>query len=127
MLSLIGLLTLAAPAIIATGRPTVTVLAEARTLARNLRELRQTAIQSGRVLHFVLDQGSRGYTGVNGKRRTPGADITFELTNRAGAEDTIIFSPDGSASGGTVRVSSPRGGSHVVSVHWLSGRVSVDD
>jgi general secretion pathway protein H len=91
----------------------------AEALAGALRLARAHAISTGAPVGFALAPDGRGYM-VDGAARILPADISIAATG------PIRFAPDGSASGGAVRLATP-GRALAVQVDWLTGRVTLAD
>ncbi|MGE0385519.1 MAG: GspH/FimT family pseudopilin [Gammaproteobacteria bacterium] len=102
--------------------------AAARGLAASMRHARGRAIAVHREQRVALDLERRRYF-IPG-RETPVAlpeDVDIELvtarSQRQGVRSgTIAFHPDGSATGGQIRLSGA-GRHHVVDIDWLTGAV----
>lgn len=102
----------------------------ATDLAATLKDARFQAIRHNIDTAVVLDLERRRY-GVQGDRQEhglpAGLQVSATLAGEAqddGAAGRISFYPDGSSSGGRIRL---RQGGHAywVDVDWLTGRVSV--
>lgn len=131
MLAILGV----ALAIIATRGPARSPALEARgaaqQVARAMRLARSEAIAGNRDVEFTVDVARRGYR--VGQHPWQSLPRTLELGMVAVAERTadqalgrIVFSPDGGATGGRVRIAVGTA-SLIVTVDWLSGRVTVLD
>ena len=99
-------------------------------VARALRSARTQAIAGNHEVAFVLDVDRRAYRAGSGPWQTlpPTAGVAMLAAAEGGVAPglgRIVFSPDGSATGGRIRVGA---GSRMatVSVNWLTGRVAVD-
>ncbi|MBP0494949.1 GspH/FimT family pseudopilin [Pararoseomonas indoligenes] len=101
-------------------------------VALALRQARGLAIASNRRVIFVLDVARHAYRVDNGPVRPLPAALDLAMTaavGEAGESRTatgIGFSPDGSSSGGRIRLAAGAV-RRVVAVDWLTGRVSVAD
>ena len=131
VMTLIGLLVMAAPALISAARPGVNATTTARALAGELRAARGIAATLGRQTEVVLDPDAGFYSvqpGGRAHRLAAGMALVLADSNRqdTGKAAVIRFFPDGSSSGGRVGV---RSGNSVrwITVHWLSGKVVVDE
>lgn len=105
----------------------VELRAAGRDLATHLRRARATAMQTGAAARFVLDVETGRY-GRTGEERLPdGLDIRFDTARQdlLGADaGSVVFMPDGSATGGTITLT--RDERQVrVEVAWLTGQVKL--
>lgn len=123
VLTVLALLTAALPAL--TG---VTPRFEdsVRALVATLREARAEAVLRGAPTPVVFDLRQRRY-GRPGEERAMPEGLTLELETVDAARlgrrlPSVVFFPDGGASGGVIRVSDGAQ-SAVVSVRWLTGAV----
>lgn len=121
------------PVLIAAGRPGLEARAEARMLAHDMQTARFRAMEGGVETALILDGGAARY------RITPGgperilpapAALQFQAAQpswagRPSGKGRIAFFPDGSSSGGTILLGPPQS-RHQITVHWLTGRVSID-
>ena len=117
-----------AVAIIAARGPATSLGFEARDaagrLARGLRLARSEAIRRNVDVAFSLDAARHGYRIGDGAWQAlpPGLGVDLRIGGKASGQGRIVFSPDGGATGGKVRVST--GETLIgVDVDWLSGRV----
>jgi general secretion pathway protein H len=116
----------AAPAMIGRLGP-AQVETAARELASRLRQTRSAAIGGNVDLVFTIDVENRSYA-VPGRPPRPlpsGIELgmTTAETERLGrGAGAIRFFPDGSSTGGEIRLSSGAAG-YRVEVDWLTGRV----
>ena len=95
-----------------------------------MRSSRGLAVTEGRVIDFSVNPQTRQYQWSDEPPRDWPAGISLDLqtgnwTPPDGALEAIYFYPDGSSSGGSVAVISPRG-DIMISVNWLTGGVSID-
>ncbi len=131
VLTIMALLLMAAPALLTTGRSAADAKAAALALAVELRAARGAAVVSQREAGVTLDIAAGTYAATQGgaTHRLPG-EMGLRFRGPAdevrGAIATIRFFPDGSSSGGELRLSYA-GREHLVEVHWLSGKVTVDE
>ena len=107
---------------------------ETRNVLAVFRSKRSEAIGSGQIITFAFDEQGEYYS-VNDERIALDEGIYLFLEGQddnnlpgipglAVAENSIDFYPDGSASGGILRLSSADK-SHFISVDWLTGEVSM--
>ncbi|MBL6940377.1 MAG: prepilin-type N-terminal cleavage/methylation domain-containing protein [Alphaproteobacteria bacterium] len=125
VLAIIGLLIVAAPALIKTALPGSQSLAAAHTLADDLRMVRGLAIARGQIIRVTFDEEHQTYRAGSGAARTLPHGIRFSFASERAAR-TIDFRPDGGASGATVLVGEQTQ-RHRVGVDWLTGRVAIDE
>lgn len=131
VLAVMALLVAAAPALINTMRPGVEAKAAARTLANDLRGVRAAAIVANSETWVVLDAENKRYeiepSGV--MRKLPRA-VSLELRGPRGEESgkhiELRFFPDGSSTGGSIRIVSGNR-QHWIVDHWLTGRITIDE
>lgn len=96
-------------------------------VARAMRLARTQAIAGNAPVPVVLDPAAAGYRVGDGPPRRLAAGIDLSVVAVAGAGlPTILFTPDGSSSGGRVELAAA-GRRVQVSVEWLTGRVVVAD
>jgi general secretion pathway protein H len=102
-----------------------------RQIAAGLREARSLAIAQNREVVFTLDvEGRRYQVGAGPADALPaGIDLVLDTVREeqiGATSGSIRFFPDGSSSGGRIILDSgPR--RDVIAVHWLTGRIVVDD
>jgi general secretion pathway protein H len=103
-----------------TGRSALDLAAASDTLTNTLRLARAQAITRQQPVLLTLVAGGHGYA-VDGAARALPNDVNASMDRTA-----IRFTPDGSSSGGTIRLA---GGKHVrwLRVEWLTGRVSASE
>jgi general secretion pathway protein H len=104
--------------------------AAAGAIAQSFRAARAQAIERSETVSVVIDPQQHAFAADRGGIHTLAADLAVTLLpgTMAGPNETGIvrFSPDGSASGGGVRLG--HGARQVqISVEWLTGRVRVGD
>jgi general secretion pathway protein H len=131
VLAVISLLIAATPAIISAARSKAEADFAAYQLAHELRSARSSAIVNDADRVVVVDLKAKNYVVTPGGRPHPlptTVILTFE-----GPQDTQIgdramfrFFPDGSSSGGRIRIASGAK-LHVVVDHGLTGRISIDE
>jgi len=91
-------------------------------VAGTLRLARAHAIAAGRPVLVRLD-GARHALVVDGATEALPAGLVLALDAPGGA---IRFAPDGSASGGSIRLAASAE-ARLVGVDWLTGRVAIAD
>lgn len=99
-----------------------------RNVMADMRVARQTAQATGTLVRFTLDlsqrqfgiehQPQRAIPEVLQIRATVGRDLLA-----ANGRATIVFLPDGGATGGNIEIVRPSGSGARVRVDWLTGRV----
>jgi general secretion pathway protein H len=125
VLAIIGLLIVAAPALIKTALPGSQSLAAARALADDLRMARGLAVAHGTTIRVAFDEEHQTYRAGNGAVRALPHHIRFAFTAPDAARE-IDFRPDGGANGGRVLVGE-KPSQHRVSADWLTGRIAIDE
>lgn len=116
--------------------PGVELKTSTQTLAAMLRHARSQAIAGGRVITVEYDDELPALR-VSGSAKTYHWPESVELTLQNEEEQSpygmpqdnaadIRFYPDGSSSGGTLSVTSDAG-KYQIAVHWLTGKVTIDD
>ena len=95
-----------------------------REILSTLRQARAEAIRSAEITPVVFDLQDRRF-GMPGQEKELDASINLTLRTArearwATGEQSILFFPDGSASGGTIRVERGRETS-TINVRWLTG------
>lgn len=130
VITIAGVLTATLAGTVFSGRETVTLRAAAEDLTALLKRTRGEALRSNREAAVFVDVQEKVF-GIEGKERSwplpPGSEITLlTAAEEILREDrgAIRFFPDGSATGGGVRLSQD-GRRYQVSVHWLTGQVSL--
>ncbi len=134
VLAIIAVLLTLVPAVMA-GMPGFRLRAARSDLAETLRRLHDGALRTAVPAVFVLDAAHRRF-GITG---APGAPVFRPLPEvvdavalatasplRPGALQELQFFPDGSATGGTLRLLHG-GHAATITVDWLTGRVTTDD
>lgn len=129
VLAIMALAVSLAPALLSPGRAKVALAAGARTLAAELRAARGRAVAQDSETALTLDVDARTIAG-NGAAVALPLGVALEFTGPLGLIDggkgSIRFFPDGSSTGGTVTLSAA-GEKRMVAVHWLTGRISLDE
>lgn len=131
VLAIIGLALIAVPRFVA-GTPSVKLRAATDEMVATLRRLHETAIRDQTTTELLLDPATRTYrlSTAAGAHALPAVVSRTDFTSaalRPGERIArILFYPDGSASGGTIRL---RHGelSASIRVDWLTGRVGRHD
>lgn len=108
----------------------VRLAATARTLVNSLKQARALAVSEQREVTLTLDvtQGSALLPARLIDLEAP-SGTTFELVTARSeqlgpARGRIRFFPDGSSTGGSVRIANDRT-LHVINVDWITGRVTL--
>ncbi|MEJ1968866.1 MAG: GspH/FimT family pseudopilin [Rhizomicrobium sp.] len=125
VLAIIGLLVVAAPALLKAALPGTQALAAARSLADDLRMARGMAVSRGTTVTVRFDPQRQTYlqSALHGTRVLPN-HVIFAFDSPA--PHAIAFRADGSSTGGVVLVGSgPQ--RHRVAADWLTGRITVDE
>ena len=125
VLAIIGLLIVAAPALIKTALPSSQSLAAAHALVDDLRMARGLAVARGTTLRVAYDQEHQTYRAGNGAVRMLPHHIRFGFAGPDAAHE-IDFRPDGGARG-TVVLIGEKPSQHRVSADWLTGRIAIDE
>jgi len=97
-------------------------------LVDTLREARAAAIATGRPVAVRLDPKGAAY-GLGRMTALPdGMALSWRTLRDARTDGTpaIRFFPDGSSSGGILRLTGPRGQDSRIEVRWITGRVVRD-
>lgn len=131
VLAIVSLLIVAAPSLMSGGKGRVDARAAAYSVANDLRAARSQAIAADGEVAVVFDLAENVYGAGEGApmhKLAPGLTLEFQaLDDRGdGTSPRIRFFPDGSASGGEVRVAT-QDRAYRITVQTLSGRVSVDE
>lgn len=126
VLAVLGLLAAAAPPLVSRAMPALALDAAARDLAGELRRLRATAIATAREQALVPAAGGAAYVAGEGDVRPlpAGARLSVEGAGQGGGEPAIRFFPDGSSSGGTLKLEGA-GTVRRLGVAWATGLVTV--
>ncbi|MEI6413713.1 MAG: GspH/FimT family pseudopilin [Pseudomonadota bacterium] len=130
VLAIAGFMMAVVPPLISAALPGVETQAAARQLAAGLRFARGQAVYGGAPVALTIDLDNLRFS-------VPGQDHPVSLPSRVKLHLTTVYSerlddhqgairffPDGSSTGGRVRVSQGRSG-YDVDVAWLTGRVEV--
>ncbi len=100
-----------------------------REILSTLRQARAEAIRNAETTAVVFDLQQRRF-GMPGRERELAASINLTLRTArearwATGEQSIVFFPDGSASGGSIRVERGQETS-TINVRWLTGVIRQD-
>jgi prepilin-type N-terminal cleavage/methylation domain-containing protein len=125
VLAIIGLLIVAAPALIKTALPGTQSLAAARALANDLRVARGLAVSRGETIRVAFDVDHQTYRAGSGAPHGLPNNVRFGFASSE-APHEIVFRPDGGANNVTVLVGD-KPSQHRVHADWLTGRVAVDE
>ena len=126
VLGILALVLALVPPLLSSGRTAAELSATARAIAAALRETRGLAIGRGRTEAFLVDTGTGTFGGATLHRAPAGIGLSLFTTSDDAVDATrgfIRFFPDGSSTGGGVRLVQGDRRSDVL-VDWLSGRVS---
>lgn len=132
VLALMALVVVVASPLISTAFPGTELKVAARDLAAGLRYARSQAITRNAEVEFVLDVANGRFAIGGGKEigdLPSGLDISLVTARSETFGETtgaIRFFPDGSSTGGGIRLAGGAREYHVM-VDWLTGRVSVLD
>ena len=129
VLAIIGTMLVAVPKFIL-GSPSVQLRAAADGIAATLRQLHESAVRGRVATGFALDPKARTYRLSTTAATQPlpaivtGVEVTTVAFRPGERIAHILFYPDGSASGGAIRL---RHGdlSAEVRIDWLTGRVNL--
>lgn len=131
VLAVIGLVLAAMPGFLVRDADRVELESAVRSVAAGLREAQSNALVSNREQVFALDVETRRFRVAAGQplRQLDSDTVLRFTTARAGAiaptAGTIRFFPDGSATGGRIRLA--RDGLQAsVQVDWLTGEITID-
>jgi general secretion pathway protein H len=131
VLTIMGLLLAAAPAIINAARPGIEAKTAVHALANDLRTARAAAVANNVETWVVVDAPAHAYAMEpgGGTHRLP-ANLSLELRGPGGDEAVnrieLRFYPDGSSTGGSIRIASG-GRQHWIVDHWLTGQITIDE
>ena len=103
----------------------------ARTLVTDLRYVRSRAMVGNVDTALVVDLDSSAYYSHVAKIDRPlpesiSIELTVDVRDTDGKRGSIVFYPDGSSSGGEVRLSR-NGRSLQITTTWLNGYVTVEE
>jgi len=130
VLTIVGLVTAALPAVLSTGLPGLRLKSEARELVDELRSANRLALTSRKEIVLTVDAENGRYSLTSAaKSTTLAAGIALKFSNTPFAETKgpiahIRFFPDGSSTGGSIGLVL-KGQQYWIDVDWLTGRVVV--
>lgn len=124
-----GLLMAIAPVAYDKARESAQYRGTLRELAAELRRTRLAALQEGRPLTFQVDLEHRRFAVAGGRYQSVPQGLDLRVTTGQELIDTnrtasIVFLPDGGASGGSIELLRPSGGGSRLRVDWLTGEIS---
>jgi type II secretion system protein H len=125
VLAIIGLLIIAAPALLKTALPGTQSLAAARALADDLRLARGLAIARGQAVRVDFDTQQQTYRTADGVVHVLPHHVSFAFASASAPHD-VTFRPDGGANGAVILVGA-RPTQHRVTANWLTGRIAIDE
>ena len=128
VITVAGLITSAFATNIFAGRESIQLRAAAQDLTALLKRTRGDALAHNREAAVFVDVDEKTY-GVDGGTDLGSLPAEAEIQFLTAAEEvsreargSVRFFPDGSATGGGIRLSQ-NGQSYLISVHWLTGQV----
>lgn len=130
-LALVGMLLSVIPPLFTGSVSGAETHATARDLSLALRQMRGSAIAQARETTLTLDLENGYYSLSNGNkpiRLNPGLDFelfTAESEVSQPQQGSIRFYPDGSSTGGKIKVSDARR-AYTINVDWLTGKIELD-
>ena len=130
VLAIAGLVLALIPPILDNMLPENRVRGAARHLAAELKLCRSQAIRTREETLLILDVGQRNYRtadrerGLNLPEEATLSLTTAESEMLAELRGAIRFFPDGSSTGGQIRLHY-RSSEYVVDVNWLTGQISI--
>jgi general secretion pathway protein H len=131
VLAIAGLLLALAPVAYGKYRESAQYSSVLRTIASDIRQARQQALMKGVPVGFFVDLAERKY-GISGlSSRDLPESIQVQVT--VGREQlqeqrmaTIVFLPEGGATGGSIDVLRPGGDGTRLRVDWLFGQITTE-
>jgi len=127
VLGILGLLLALVPGTLSVAIPGQQLRAASYQLADDLRDARARAVLSGEATSLSIGLDASGeHLGRSGSRLPRGTTIALEDAPRGSGAEEMRFFPDGSASGGTIKLAAG-GRTYAITVDWLTGRVVVDE
>lgn len=130
VLAVMALCVSLAPALLGPSRDKVAARSAARTIAADLRAARGQAVAEDRDVVLTVDVAALTVVDGSGETQRLPPALTLKFTGPQalidGQKGSIRFFSDGSSTGGSIAVATA-GENHLVAVHWLTGRVSLDD
>jgi len=131
VLGILALIVALVPPFLAGGRARAEFAATTREIAAALREVRGQAIASGHAQALMIDSTAGTFRGGDRQVHHVPPGIRLSLVAGTGEQageqglGSIRFFPDGSSTGGGVRLVQDKRESDV-RVEWLTGRVSLE-
>ena len=131
VLSIIGLLSMVVLVSLPGSRDTLNLKLSARDVMAQMTESRNQAIRTRREVRFFLDLSQKEYWVEDlGDRRRLADDMELEIYTAKGEQGAnnvaaIRFFPDGSSTGGYIRISR-EGSNYRIAVNWLTGKIVMD-
>ena len=125
VLAIVGMVAAVVPMAFPAATARVETEAAARVLASDLRAVRRAAIAGNRSLALSFQPNGIGYSTGALTRAFPDlvrTAVEVGGENKTGSGVSIIFNPDGSSTGGDIRIFSAKA-AYRVSVDWVSGRI----
>ena len=103
----------------------------ARTLVTDLRYVRSKAMVGNTDTALVVDIDNGGYYSRAARIERPlpasiSVELTVDVRDSDGKRGSIVFYPDGSSSGGKLRLSR-NGRSLQITTAWLNGYVTIEE
>ena len=100
-----------------------------RSMMGDMRQARQNAMTQGRPAVFFVDLIKRTYGLSETSARTLPETVTVKATVagqqlQQGSVASIVFLPDGGATGGSFDVTRPSGVGTRLRIDWLSGQIT---
>ena len=131
VMAIIAVLMLAMPTVTA-GIANVRLDAAADDVSEQLHKLREAAISSGGVTELRIDVAARSYTTsllakpVMLPKVVDRVEFVSTAALRLGKVSRLVFFPDGSSTGGNVRLAHGNRSATIV-IDWLGGRIERHD
>ncbi len=131
VLTITGLTVVLVPPLFSGLLPTLTLRSEARDVALKLSELRSRAITTTKQteIYFFADQKRYKLGGTSGEvsfdKKTNLSVEGEPFSSEAGDGTLIRFYPDGSSSGGQIRLANEKN-AYRIGVNWLTGLPSFE-
>ena len=130
VMSIMAMLLVAVANIYRAPSPRAEVKAAATLIAARMRDLRASAMTAGDDRRAVIDVDGRAVSFSDGRpplqlsRKVELTVTGAESETSSATEAGVRFFPNGSSSGGTIKIQS-EGQKYEVRVNWLTGRVSL--
>lgn len=125
----VSIVALAAPRLV-NGLDSIQLKRLSRDMAASLRATRTFSITQGKDKTWLVDFAQHHYQYTD-KTKTYSNKINLSLTTASKEQisdvaATIRFFPDGSSTGGEITLSQGKL-AYSIQIHWLTGRVKIDD